>query len=294
MKRNRQKLVSETVMRSTRQRATKTKTLSDGPIVDLQNRLEKAGTHDYKLWIERYLRNCAKCRGVKSPIIRKCVKDWADDHQLVQQNGTYIADSTTKLGCMKIVELLFRSEWNEDKLAATYLIHDVLQPNDMFPVESLDTIEKLFSENLMDTWNVVDTLGLRLITTLINRDKEIVLSRMRAWCASENLWQARIAIVALVPFAKDIAYHEIICETASVVVKRPERFAKTCVGWILREVAHIDRPFVSRFIDDHLSYISVEALRNATKYFPANTARAYLQKRKEVNASSSSSLHSPD
>lgn len=237
---------------------------------DLQTRLDSKSTAQYKEWLQRYLRNTAVCRGAKMPDIRACVNDWANQHQLgkLRNNETPI----------KLMYDLFSSQWNDDKLAACYFVHDVLQPNSLFDFKNLELLENLFAEGKIFPWNVVDTLSARIFPRLITDHKQLALDRMREWSRAESMWQARTSVVALIHFSKDSAFHDVIAETCSVLVKRDERFAKTCVGWMMREVAKADRDFARRFIDDNLAYFSLEAVRNATKHFPDSVTSAYVSK----------------
>jgi 3-methyladenine DNA glycosylase AlkD len=57
-----------------------------------------------------------------------------------------------------------------------------------------------------------------------------------------------------------------------VLIRREERFAKTAVGWVLRDLSKHDSAVVKDFVDQNLRYFSAESLRNALKYSP-ETAR---------------------
>jgi 3-methyladenine DNA glycosylase AlkD len=61
------------------------------------------------------------------------------------------------------------------------------------------------------------------------------------------------------------------------VIRRPERFAKTAVGWILREVSRNDPSFVRRVVTENIEHFSVESLNNAIKTFDKEEKKAYRQ-----------------
>jgi 3-methyladenine DNA glycosylase AlkD len=64
------------------------------------------------------------------------------------------------------------------------------------------------------------------------------------------------------------------------LLRRDERFAKTAVGWILREISKYDSAKVTAFVGEHLLYFSVESLRNALKYSPELKRQQFLKSMK--------------
>lgn len=69
------------------------------------------------------------------------------------------------------------------------------------------------------------------------------------------------------------------CQT---LIRREERFAKTAVGWILREISKHDLSFVNGVIEEELAHFTVESLRNASKYLPQDEADAYAERLRTV------------
>jgi 3-methyladenine DNA glycosylase AlkD len=57
---------------------------------------------------------------------------------------------------------------------------------------------------------------------------------------------------------------------ADVLIRRKERFAKTAVGWVLREYSKKDAEFVLTFLSKHVKYTTSEVKRNALKYYRQN------------------------
>jgi hypothetical protein len=70
------------------------------------------------------------------------------------------------------------------------------------------------------------------------------------------------------------------------VIRRPERFAKTAVGWILREVSRNDPLFVRRVVTDNMDYFSPEGLKNAIKYFSKEEREGFRELLKDAQAGS--------
>lgn len=94
-------------------------------------------------------------------------------------------------------------------------------------------------------------------------------------------------MVAFVPVAPDTRYHPLIFESCQTLIRRRERFAKTAVGWILRELSKDNKADVAAFIQQHIRHFSAEALKNALKYFGADAQRTYLQRLRAEQALSS-------
>jgi 3-methyladenine DNA glycosylase AlkD len=115
-------------------------------------------------------------------------------------------------------------------------------------------------------WNVCDWLCVRILTPLLDKEPELVVSVLSEWNKSPNLWKAR---ASLVPFAqsKSIAKHnKTILQFSSELIKRQERFCKTAVGWVLREYSKSDTKFVAEFLEQFKDWITKEVIKNATKY----------------------------
>jgi 3-methyladenine DNA glycosylase AlkD len=74
----------------------------------------------------------------------------------------------------------------------------------------------------------------------------------------------------MVPFARvsSITRHAaLIYRFADILIRRKERYAKTAVGWVLREYSKHDKEFVLSFLSKHVKYITAEVKRNALKYY---------------------------
>jgi 3-methyladenine DNA glycosylase AlkD len=67
-------------------------------------------------------------------------------------------------------------------------------------------------------------------------------------------------------------------KSCHALIRREERFAKTAVGWALRDISKYDQPFVRQFMDRDLRYFSMESLRNALKYFDGKERSSYVER----------------
>ena len=101
------------------------------------------------------------------------------------------------------------------------------------------------------------------------------------WHASQNVWQARCSVVAFSTLTKDGEYTLLLLKSNAKLIKREERFAKTAVGWILRELSKIDKQIVVDFIAENRQYFSRESHENAIKYFDKDQKQEMRKKIKE-------------
>ncbi len=85
------------------------------------------------------------------------------------------------------------------------------------------------------------------------------------WNNSKNLWQARASVVAFANYKKLSEYKLLILGSCAKLIRRDERFAKTAVGWILRELSKKDEKAVMAFMEKHAGHFSKESLENGMK-----------------------------
>ena len=237
-------------------------------VLSLQTLLAQNAVSKTKAWWEGYMRGAIPFRGVGIPVIRKLLAEWR------QVEGIATWGLADQLG---LALQLFESPIAEDKLAGILFLQDYLY--DQFSWEIL--LEKyagLYARGLIFDWNTCDWFCVRVLGPTIAKHGSACASALAAWAAAENLWQARSAVVAFIPVTAESAYHPLIYTACSRLIRREERFAKTAVGWILHDLSKLDETTVRQFVDQNLSFFSVEALNNALKYFEAAERKEYLKK----------------
>jgi 3-methyladenine DNA glycosylase AlkD len=67
-----------------------------------------------------------------------------------------------------------------------------------------------------------------------------------------------------------------VLASCQALIERDERFAKTAVGWILRDISKRDPVLVKEFVELKLTRFSLESLRNTLKYFPSEDRDRYV------------------
>ena len=232
-------------------------------IKDLQYRLDKQSEVNTKLWWEKYMRNTSLFRGTNLIRIRQELFNWYKEKNIDELS---IDDK------IDIIFVLFGERYSEDKIAGILFLEEYIIPQNLPSWQILlKRFEILFEKGWINDWNVCDWFCIRVLGKLIinhGKDCAICISK---WSKSQNLWQARGSVVSFANFAKTKNQNkhfeemvELILSSCSILIKREERFAKTAVGWILRELSIIYKKEVLLFIERYVDYFSKESLKNAT------------------------------
>ena len=223
--------------------------------IHIQNKITTVGKPAKAKWLENYIKQGIKSKGVGIPEIREIIKEATKDYQLTELDISEQID---------LLNDLMTSEYTEDKLSA--IIYIQLYWNSINEQEKIVLISDWFDKELITDWNVCDWLCVRLLTPLVDNWTKETIIELKKWNKNQNQWKAR---ASLVPFAqcKSLEIHKSIIEEFSIeLIKRNERFCKTAVGWVLREYSKIDPDFVRRFLFNNEIWITKEVIKNATKY----------------------------
>jgi len=239
----------------------------------LQQALQCHADPARKAWWEKYVNGGDPFMGIRMADIRKVLHQWYK--QSVREN----------LGDLAQLELalsLFDAQYTEEKLAGILFLQEILLPSGVITHErDIDRFAALFTSGSITDWNVCDWFCVKVLGPLIREAGPDCADRISKWRDADNLWQARASLVPFVKVAKECAYYPIIELSCGVLIRREERFAKTAVGWILREISKCDDAFVRRIIEENLKHFSAESLKNATSYFSRETRDHLKQKRAE-------------
>lgn len=244
-------------------------------IAELQRRLEAASSEKTRLWWERYLRGAAAFRGVGIPQIRELLSAWRQD------TGVAALSMPEQL---EIALALFEVPITEDKLAGVLLLQDYLRTGFDWK-HLLPRFERLYERNLIYDWNTCDWFCVRVLGPTLAENGMPFARALSGWRNAEHLWQARSAAIPFTKVAHDATYYPVMQTICESLIKRPERFSKTAVGWLLRDVSRHDEAFTVSFLGSHIDHFSVESARNALKYIPARTREPLIEAVKRAGPS---------
>lgn len=229
---------------------------SSSSVGELSTLLQDAGQASKKQWWERYLKNEIEFYGTPMADIRSAVKKWITDQDPKA--------TPEQLRCLAWD--MFRQPIAEQKLAAILILQEhVLPEREMVAERDLPELVLLFDSGKIADWSTTDWLCVRVLGKLIEQDGESTATMISAWVHSgTTLWQRRAALVAFVQLGGHKGTHShLILDTASVLVKDPERFAQTGVGWTLRSLSDSCPDDVFAFLKTNKEHISMEGLRMA-------------------------------
>jgi 3-methyladenine DNA glycosylase AlkD len=159
----------------------------------------------------------------------------------------------------------------EEKLAGTLFLQEILLPSGVIKCErDIDRFAVLFTHGRIYDWNICDWFCVKVLGPFTRENGLDCADRISRWRGAENLWQARACLVPFVKVAESSVYYPNIEVSCRVLIRREERFAKTAVGWVLRDISKHDEAFVRQVIEGNIKYFSAESLKNATRYFVRN------------------------
>ncbi len=226
-------------------------------INDYQRLLQEAASVKTRHWWEKYMKGVISFRGVGIPANRELLKQWRRINHI---------DRWPVNEQFELALTFFREPMAEDKLAGILYIQNYLYQK--LPWETMLTrFEDIYRQKLIFDWNTSDWFCVRVLGPLIRENGMACARHLLSWKDAVYLWQARSSLVPFVTVAQDSLYYPLIREAGAVLIRREERFAKTAVGWILRDISKYDTLFVQSFVREYLSFFSRESLDNALKYF---------------------------
>lgn len=219
--------------------------------------IQERSRPDKAAWWNRYMKGSIPFLGAGIPEIRK---------YLLELNRKEQLDTLPMNRQVGMVKQLLRGRYAEEKLAAILYI-ELFWLGRHRNSFMLDLLSDGFDERHIFDWNTTDWLCVKILSPMIDSGDKEVIWTLKRWNRDPYLWKAR---ASLVPFARVrgiTAYRKEIAQMADILIRRNERFAKTAVGWVLREYSREDPQFVVDFISRHASHTTAEVKRNALKYY---------------------------
>ena len=227
---------------------------------DLKHQLQIAANPKTKAWFEKYLRYAVRYRGVPTPKIKQILDRWHKEQGLDQLTSTLQLEQITPL---------WGAEYAEDKFAAAlYFQHFLVRKLAVGAL--LDALEEVLDAKYLYDWSTTDWVCMRVLRpTLLKAEDEGVKQiprRILAWCKEDYLWKARCSVVTFAVTHRLTHYHARVLKACDALIKREERFAKTAVGWFLREYSRYDAMAVRGKLQQYGDLATTEVRRNALKY----------------------------
>ena len=238
----------------------------------LQAALDARSTEKSRAFWSRYLKGRAVFRGVPMTGVREVLAAWWDDEAL----GDLAVAAQTEAALR-----LFEEDPTEDKLAGVLALSEILLPH--LSRKNLPAFARLFARGHIADWNLCDWFCVKVLGKMIEHadDPVDLAEAISAWRSSKPLWQRRAACVAFVNHARHgderiAGLSALILRSADALVRDPERFAQTGVGWVLRELSLADRRAVVAFAEEHAGRLSREGMKYIVEKMPAAERKRLL------------------
>lgn len=224
---------------------------------DIVEELHKSGSAEKAAWWNQYLKGEIPFIGVGTPEIRKLFLDR-------DRKSSFTGLSMNKQ--VALVNGLMRGSFAEEKLAAILYVQ-LFWMDRMKNSFLMNLVSDWFDDRNIHDWNTTDWLCVRILTPLVDSGDEEVIWKLKAWNRDPYLWKARASLVPFAQASSITDHRKTIERFADTLIRRDERFAKTAVGWVMREYSKHDEDFVLSFLSKHVKHTTTEVKRNALKYY---------------------------
>lgn len=191
--------------------------------------------------------------------VREAVDQWCEDYSL----RAFPDDQL-----LELASGLVSQQHSEDKLAAALFLQEhVIRAGRLKWQDALVRLEAFFDDGHLADWNVVDWFCVKALWALVDRDGEACARAVMSWSNASNLWRGRASVVTFANVSSKgeglfPGFSESLIEASADLIVRPERFAKTGVGWVLRGLREAEPERVDAYLEVHLAAFSLESLRS--------------------------------
>ncbi len=137
----------------------------------------------------------------------------------------------------------------------------------------------------VDNWAHSDSLS-KYLTRLVEDDstKIEMLSIIKKWNRSKNLWERRQSLIALYYYARTKKQHidfELTQELVLPLLNDKEYFVQKAVGWTLRESYNVHPKQTFTFIEEHIKNIGPTAFTTCLEKMTEKQKQVLKLKRKK-------------
>ncbi|MDE3270033.1 MAG: DNA alkylation repair protein [Pseudomonadota bacterium] len=228
----------------------------------LQQRLVASGDKQKKAWYENYIKHNTRFWGVPLPQVEREFKLWHHEHNLADKTPDQL---------LTLAMHLLAQRHTEAKLAAILLLEKHVCLSLSWKLLS-SKFRLLWERELIHDWYVCDAFCLRVLRKMLVKHENTYARHLIKQCGAPYVWQARSAVVPFVGNTE--TYGELVYAACARLIKRDERFAKTAVGWLLRELSCHDPDTTTAFLFKYRKHLTTEVMDNALKYFSLPHKRA--------------------
>lgn len=215
----------------------------------LRSALREAADPRHAEPMARYMKNQFPFFGVKAPDRRKAAKDFV-------VLGAVLPEA-------QMLELASEM-WRQDEREFAYVAVDMLRRGArQLSAEALEPARVLVTTK--SWWDTVDLLAAHVVGPIVRRHPHLSAD-MDSWIDSDDIWQARSAILHQLTWKQDTDPDRLF-EYCRRRAGDTEFFIRKAIGWALREYARTDPVAVRTFVDGEGDRLSGLTSREALKHF---------------------------
>ncbi|MFK8184003.1 MAG: DNA alkylation repair protein [Phormidesmis sp.] len=237
-------------------------------VQDLINQLDQHSEVKTKQWFDNYLNGAITYRGVKTPLVTKLVKQWHNQHQLIQ----YTPEVQLSL-CTHLIS----SPWAEDKFAGTIYIQKFLLSELRYSA-LLKTCGTLFQQGCFFDWSTTDWFCTRVLDPIIIEHGVDAARIIADGRFSNNLWQRRSSIVSFRHASSDSQYHPLVEKIIADLLPSDERFIQTGIGWVLADMSKPYPKKAEALFRRYMHQLSKEVIDRHTKHLDCQSILKKLKR----------------
>jgi 3-methyladenine DNA glycosylase AlkD len=217
---------------------------------ELKSKADK--TYNYNMFFKEPI----KAYGVRYPVLRKIAKD-------------FFPESLDGCDLEELCDELWQSGLHEESVIAVMWAKQ----------GKIATVSlmKRWLDKYASNWAQVDDICLNVTCPLLEKDASL-LSEIKSWSKSKNLWTRRASAVSFVYPCRRGLYLEDIFEVAEQLLPDKEDLIQKAYGWALREAGKKHQKDVFQFILKHKDTMGRTALRYAIELMPKELKQRAMER----------------
>ena len=231
--------------------------LTERIYTDLQNKYDK----NYQKDSLRFFKEPVKILGVRSPIVKKILREYLPVIKLLDKNKIY-----------DICEELFSLGFSETTSVALDILH--MTKNQ---VQSDFNVYELWLKKYISNWGNCDDFCTHAFGELIFNYPEY-LSKTKFWAESKNRWFRRASAVVLIYSLRKGKYLKNAFDTADILLKDNDDLVQKGYGWMLKEAGNIYQKEVFGYVMKNKFSMPRTALRYAVEKMPEKIKKEVMEK----------------
>jgi 3-methyladenine DNA glycosylase AlkD len=200
--------------------------------------------------------------GVKTPLVGKIAKKYWQEVKLLNKPEIFA-----------LCEELYRSGYIEEAFVVSNWLPNMIEklaPSDL-------PIFKFWIKRYINNWATCDALCNHTIGDLIEEFPEII-SEIKKWAKSENLWLKRAAAVSLILPARKGGFLNDAFEISDMLMCDKEDLVQKGYGWLLKEASKLHQKEVFNYILKNRKVMPRTALRYAIELMPKSLKEKAMEK----------------